>query len=324
MRGQKVRQLFLERCLGVQLAIPTWQTVRDWMRRIGLAMIKRAGKFQRATWIVDHSNQIGTEKLLVVLRVCRPHWTGNALGHQDVELIGLIPKTGWKASDVGKAYQQLAKQYGVPEAILVDDAAELRDGAEYLRKTGRKMLVRRDLKHFLANHMESLIGKDSRFSEFTKQVVSTRSAIQQTEFSHLSPASAKQKARFMNLQPTLKWASMILWQLDQPEAEGRSGVSTDRLEAKLGWLREYREDIEQWLQCKHVVSLGVKLPNEQGIYQGASGATPVKVLSLCDFRTYVNMSLSIGTIWQGGGLTKQERQGCYLEENLRSSLRQAR
>jgi hypothetical protein len=46
-----------------------------------------------------------------------------------------------------------------------------------------------------------------------KQVVSTRSAIQQTELSHLTPASAKQKARFMNLQPTLKWASMILWQL---------------------------------------------------------------------------------------------------------------
>jgi hypothetical protein len=139
--------------LGVQLAIPTWQTIRDWMRRMGLAMIKRAGKVQRATWIVDHSNQIGTEKLLVVLRVCRPHWTGNALGRQDVELIGLIPKTGWKAADVGKAYQQLAKQYGVPEAILVDGAAELRDGAEYLRKTGRKVLIRRDLKHFLANQM---------------------------------------------------------------------------------------------------------------------------------------------------------------------------
>lgn len=256
--------------LGVDFDIPTWQTIRDWMRRHGLAMCQQARKASGHIWIVDHSNQIGTERLLLVLRTRKSCWNGKPLRHQDLEVIGLIPKDRWNAEEVGKVYCQLAKRYGPPRCILVDGATELREGAKKLRKKGRKVLVRRDLKHYLANQLEALLGKDPRFQSFMKQTGNTHAAIQQTELSHLTPQRAKSKARFMNIQPTLRWAEMILWQLDHPEADGRQGISEKRMEEKLGWLREYREDLQQWLACQKIVELGVQFANTQGIYRGAA------------------------------------------------------
>ena len=47
------------------------------------------------------------------------------------------------------------------------------------------------------------------------------------------------KARFMNLVPTLNWASAILWHLDHPESRSRQGIKPCRMTEKLGWLRDF-------------------------------------------------------------------------------------
>ena len=65
-------------------------------------------------------------------------------------------------------------------------------------------------KHYAANVFKSLVGNSKRFKEFSSRIGTTRSAIQQTELAHLTPLSSKQKARFMNLASTLKWANMAL------------------------------------------------------------------------------------------------------------------
>ena len=207
---------------------------------------------------------------MVVLRVRGKFRPGRALRLCDVEVIGIIPKENWNAEKVGQVYQELAKIYGKPKRILGDGAPELRDGLKFLRKNGVKTLYLRDLKHFLANRLEAHLQKDEKFTSFLKQVGSTRFLIQQTELSHLSPRTPKQKARFMNLQPVLDWASMALWQLDHPQAQGRSGISEERMQQKLGWLTDYRTELKVWHDCQKVVSLGVKFAAEQGIYRGAA------------------------------------------------------
>ena len=50
----------------------------------------------------------------------------------------------------------------------------------------------------------------------------------------------------MNLASTLKWANMALWVLNAPEAKSRDGVTDAWLEEKLGWLREFGEDLAVW------------------------------------------------------------------------------
>ena len=42
MRGQKVRQLFLERCLALQLRLPIWTEDRDFENLPGVSIYKTA------------------------------------------------------------------------------------------------------------------------------------------------------------------------------------------------------------------------------------------------------------------------------------------
>ena len=91
--------------------------------------------------------------------------------------------------------------------------------------------------------------------------------MQQTELSHFVPPVFKIKARFMNLQQTLTWASAVLWHLDHPTSKSRQDISPSRLEEKLGWLRDFAPSIRQWQACQQVVSTALTLLNEHGIFR---------------------------------------------------------
>ena len=133
-----------------------------------------------------------------------------------------------------------------------------------------KTILFRDLKHFAANALERMIGNSDAFKAVTTLVGRTRSLIQQTELSHFTPPSQKLKARFMNLGATLRWCEMVLWQLDHPESEARAGIEVNRMDEKLGWLREYRHEISQWRRIEGVISDSLGFINTQGVYRGAA------------------------------------------------------
>lgn len=185
-------------------------------------------------------------------------------------VLELTPGTRWKREDVAEVYDQLAQQCGAPLAVLVDGAVELREGAEVLQKHGKNTLVLGDLKHHAANVLKKTLESDARFADFNSHLGRTRSAIQQTELAHFTPPSPRPKARFMNLAPTLRWAQMVSWQLSHPHAEARREITTTRMNEKLGWVREFRDDIARWNACQAVVSASLTFINEQGVFRGAA------------------------------------------------------
>ena len=258
--------------LGVKVEIPRYQTIRLWMQRIGLDRMQHARKTAGGAWLTDHTNQIGREKVLVVLRVpqARLPRRGVPLRHQDVEVLTVLPGEEWKRDDVAKVYQETADRCGRPRAIESDGAVELREPAEALGKRREKPLVIRDPKHFLANKFEALLTQDPQYQAFTKQLGGTRSALQQTELAHFIPPAFKMKARFMNLAPTLTWASTVLWHLDHPESRSRKDVMESRMLEKLGWLRDFAPSIQQWQMCQEVVCTALTFINKQGIFRGAA------------------------------------------------------
>ena len=259
--------------LGVEAKLPDWTTVRTWMLRVGVAAIKQPIE-QADDWIVmaDHSNQIGPEKVLAILgvRASKLPPPGQPLRHEDVRVLELTPGTSWKREDMAVAYEQLAERCGVPLAVLVDGAVELREGAETLQKRRENMLILGDFKHYAANVLKKVVGKDERYAQFTTQLGRARSAIQQTELAHLTPPSPKPKARFMNLAPTLRWAKMVSWQLSHPHSQARHEITAARMNDKLGWLRGFRDDIDRWHSCQEVVCAASTFVNEQGLFRGAT------------------------------------------------------
>lgn len=269
--------------LGVRTKVPDWTTIRTWLCRVGVAALQEP--VERADdwiWMADHSNQIGEEKVLVILgvRASKLPEPGQPLRHEDVRVLAVIPATEWKREDVTREYVALAERIGKPMALLVDGAVELRDGAQTLEKEGKTVLVIRDFKHHAANVLKKVVGNDERFDQFLTLVGRTRSAIQQTELSHLTPPPQKPKARFMNLADTLRWAEMVLWQLSNHNSDGRRGITTKRMNEKFGWLRSFRDDVRRWSACQEVVSRSLTFINKQGLYVGAAADLKALIVDL--------------------------------------------
>lgn len=259
--------------LGIEQPLPDWTTIRTWLMRLGVAILEEPlEKADDRVWMVDHSNQIGPEKVLVVLgvRASQLPPPGETLQHEDVRVLTVQPGTRWKREDMAAVYDQLAERCGPPRAVLCDGAVELREGAESLKKRRCDTIVVQDFKHKAAVFLKSRLEHDPRFAEFNAALGKTRSAIQQTEMSHLTPPSQKPKARFMNLGPTLDWASAVSWLLDHPEAGSRRGIAHERLEEKLGWLRSFAAELAVWRECQQVVNAGLRFINEQGLSRGAA------------------------------------------------------
>ena len=262
--------------LGVEAKLPDWTSIRTWMLRVGVAALGRpVEQADDWVWMADHSNQIGPEKVLSIIgvRASKMPPPGQSLKHEDVRVLELRPGTSWKREDMKAVYEQVAARCGAPLALISDGAVELRDGAtmcEALQQNGKQTIVLGDFKHQAANVLKNIIGKDERFRDFSTRLGRTRSAIQQTELAHLTPPSPKAKARFMNLEATLRWAQMVLWQLSHPDSKARQGITVERLNEKLGWLRDYEEDIERWQACQEVVGASLTFINEQGVFRGAA------------------------------------------------------
>jgi hypothetical protein len=257
--------------LGIEQKLPNYSTIRVWFQRVGLAIIKEPlEKADDWVWLADHSNQIGPEKVMGVfaIRASQLPEMGTPLKHEDVDVLTVQPGTTWKKEDVAEVYGELAKRYGAPRVVLMDGAAELREGAEPLKKQRSDTITLQDFKHKAANLFKALISHDPRFIEFNRQLGTTRSAIQQTELAHLTPPSLKQKARFMNLGCQLEWARVVLALLEHPEAQSHQWITPERLENKLGWLREFAVDLAGWSECQRVVNTGLKQINEQGLFRG--------------------------------------------------------
>ena len=143
--------------LGVEVEIPTYQTICLWMQRLGLDRMKNAKAMPGGVWLTDHTNQIGKEKVLVVLRVPKAHLPrrGVPLRHEDVEVLTVRPGESWKREDVEQVYQETVEHYGLPRAVGSDGAVELREPVKSLGKQRNRPLVLRDPKHFLANKFEA-------------------------------------------------------------------------------------------------------------------------------------------------------------------------
>ena len=235
-------------------------------------------------WLVDHSNQIGQEKLLQIIGIrakdLRP--IGETLPRGKMVVLATVPGTSWTRDDVRREYKKLAAQLGPPKYVVTGGAVELFESADALEIEGKTPIVLRDMKHYAANVFEQLIGKDERFTQYLSQLGRTRSAVQQTELSHFTPPPQKPKARFMNLGPVLRWGQMVSYHLSHCHSQSRAGITAARMNEKLGWVRGFGDDLAAWSRCQEVMQASLAFINRHGIYRGAAAQLQAK---LDDVRT---------------------------------------
>lgn len=253
--------------LGIDWNVPAYQTLRTWMQRVGIARQQAVEHRDDWIWLADLSIQVGKETFMGVLGIPQTKLPpkGQAICLDDLHPLVVKPiMGGWNKQKVETMYRQTIEKFGRPVAVVTDGADELRTPIKSLAKQGKPIRLVRDVKHFLANLMKKTLS-ESNFHEFSKAAYSTHSKIQQTELGHLAPPMCKQKARFMNLEPLINWGAMVLWQFQHPDSDGRKGISDERLETKLGWIRGYRTQLAQWKKLQEIVSATLKFTTMFGL-----------------------------------------------------------
>lgn len=258
--------------IGIKADIPSFDAMRVWACRVGVAQLQFPIEGDDWIWLVDHSNQIGQEKVLQIIgiRVRDLPPVGETLPLGKMQVLATIPGTSWTRDDVRREYRALADRIGPPQYLLTDGAVELRESADVLEIKGKQPIVLRDMKHYAANVFEQLVGKDDRFQEYLSKFARTRSAVQQTELGHFTPPPRKPKARFMNLGPALRWGNMISYHLSNYRSKSRRGITTQRLNDKLGWVRDFRDELAIWNRCEEVMQASLSFINRHGVYRGVA------------------------------------------------------
>lgn len=254
--------------LGVNLPVPSHDAIEQWVLRLGVASLKDTfKKDERVLWMVDHSSQIGKERLLLIVGVALADLPppGQTLTLDKMKVLAVVPGQQWKKEDVEREYLKLARQIGAPAYLVSDGATELRDPAQKLEKDGQKTIVLGDLKHHAANVLEKELNRNGRFESFLREVGLTRNRVQQTELDQFAPPTLRIKSRFMNVGALFKWATMVLYHLDKPASKARKEISIERMNQKLGWLKGYVHDLAQWNKCQEVIDLSLSVINLHGL-----------------------------------------------------------
>jgi hypothetical protein len=260
---------------GFDFPVPHYTTVRWWLLRLGYYKLHRA-KEQASdwVWIIDHSNQIGKEKCLVILGVrlsqLPPPGKDYPLRLEQMEPIELEPVT---VSDKEVVYRQLeanAIKSGVPRAIIDDHGGDVAGGVELFCEAHPETIEIYDITHKSACMLKARLESDSQWKAFAAKAGQTKCNIQQTELAFLVPPSQRSKARFMNLGTLIAWGAKTLAIVDNPGPEVLQYGTRERLEEKLGWLRQFREPLRTWSEMERTIDVAVDFVRTQGLCRGAA------------------------------------------------------
>ncbi len=260
---------------GFDFPVPHFTTVRFWLLRLGYYKLHRP-KEQASdwVWITDHSNQIGQEKCFVILGVrmsqLPPPGPEFPLRLSQMEPIELEPVTVSNKEVVYRQLEANVAKTGVPRAIIDDHGGDLAAGVKLFCRAHPGTIEVYDISHKAACLLKARLEHDEQWKAFAAKAGQTKCSIQQTEWAFLIPASLRVKGRFMNLGPLIAWGVSTLAILDNPGFEVLQYGTRERLEEKLGWLRQFREPLKDWSEMKQTIDVVLDFVRTQGLYRGAA------------------------------------------------------
>jgi hypothetical protein len=261
----------VQNLFGLPLGVPDWTTGRGWLLRLGYYQLTRP-KEHAADWVwfIDHSYQMGQNKCLVILgmrlRAMPPQ--GECLRLEHLEPLEVLLVRSSTQEEVSRQLEAVATKTGVPRAILRDDGSDLRGGVQLFRDNHPETADVHDTKHKAACLLKHLLEADERWAAFSRTAGQTKCQVQQTEVAFLAPPYQRPKARYLNVAELVCWANATLQLVENPSDAVLKTTSVERLEAKLGWLRGYREALAEWSEWIALAGVTEEFVRREGLYLG--------------------------------------------------------
>jgi hypothetical protein len=256
LRGAALATGLINRLLGGEQEVPSPASVRSWLLRVGLHQLQRPlKKADDWVWIMDHTVQIGEIKCMIIVGFRLSDWQqqkDRTLTYEDVELIGLWPVRTSTGEIVNGQLESAIGRTGLPQLIISDDGRDLHRGLSLFQEQHSEVVWIYDIKHKTASLLKRELEGDPLWTAFAKRANQMKRQVYQTELAFSNPPQQRGKARYMSVDKLVAWGVKVLKWLDEPRPTGRE-LALDRIEEKLGWLRDYREPPQRWEQAMQVI-----------------------------------------------------------------------
>ena len=177
-------------------------------------MLKEVDKIKKP-WIAiaDHSINIGTKKLFVVLRIKVDvlYKRDKAISLEDCECIGLKVCDVVNGETVKDDLEEIFKVAGNPTAIIKDTDYTLNRGVRLYNETQEEpILVIEDISHVVAKSLKKEFEETKSYKQFTTLLKNGSARIRNTEIAFLVPPKMRNKARFQNVSRLGKWGEKMM------------------------------------------------------------------------------------------------------------------
>jgi hypothetical protein len=282
LRGAGRALAVMHACAGLVPWSPSWSSTRLWLLRLGYYKLMRAKEEGSDwVWIVDHVVQTGAEKCLVLvgIRLSAVPAVGEYLTHADVEPIAIYPVTQSNGEIVYQQLEEARKQTGVPREILSDQGSDLHKGIGQFCQAHSETSFIYDIKHKVAAVLKRELGADPTWQEFSRLAGQTSQRVQQTAFAALAPPRQRRKARYMNAGELVDWGVRMLRYLDE-DGERHQEWDPQRVDQAVGWVRQYRHEVEQWRQLVEIGTLVAQWVKTRGLSSSSAQQLPQQLAGI--------------------------------------------
>lgn len=258
---------------GLNVLSASYYSVRLWLLRLGLYQLNRPKvRADDWMWIMDHTMQLGERKCLIIVGLRQSAWNAQqrVLGHEDVELIDLVPVTESNGKVVYRQLKAAAAKMGFPRAIISDGGSDLHAGVEQFRSAHPATAWLYDIKHKTACLLKHALEHDASWSGFTEKAHRFKQQVSLGPLAGLAPPQQRSKARYMNLDVLVDWGRESMLALDHPQALRKAGLNVRHVEEKLGWLRNFAQPLRRWGEMLAVIGTAEHYVRHQGIHVQAA------------------------------------------------------
>jgi hypothetical protein len=245
----------------LDLPVPSFTTIRAWVLRLGChGLFRPLPRDVPWLWLIDHTIQLGATKYFVIVGcpLKEVPFGQRCLALADVHLVALVPMEQSNQRLVAAELEKASKRTGAPRVVVCDQAGDLTKAIEQFQRHHANVAAVGDIAHHGANVLENRWERDPRWGEMLKRFGEINQQVRQTQDAFLLSPTLRNKARFMNVGPLLRFARRVLALLKRER-------SNKKAKEKYSWLLEYEEDLAGWLEQYAVVEKTIKRVRLHGL-----------------------------------------------------------
>jgi hypothetical protein len=264
LRGAAAAMALLVREGFASFAVPSFSAIRSWLLRVGHYALTRPLDCRTPwVWLVDHTIQIGSQKLLVILGcpLDQVPFGQRALQLSDLKLVSLVPMEQSNGDTVEAELEQAAQRTGAPRLIVSDQGSDLKNGIAKFQRGHPRTAHVLDVAHCGATLLEHAWDDQPRWQQFVQDLQKASTKLRQTKAAYLLAPRMRPKARFMNVRVQLRFARRVLKLLLREVPHARAVEF-------YGWLKDYQEDLAVWEREHFLVQTAIEVVRVEGLHAG--------------------------------------------------------